>query len=88
MIEVGKFEERRIHKTPHGGTYSIARFYDGKTNTYLPQAYVDCNTYSYVFRNLKQNTGYQVCVRSFVFDNGTYDFVKHGTIPGFLLKGK
>ena len=48
--------------------------YDGKTDTYFPQAYVDCNTYSYVFRNLKQNTGYQVCVRSFVFDNGTYDF--------------
>ena len=53
--------------------------YDGKTDTYLPQAYVDCNTYSYVFRNLKQNTGYQVCVRSFVFDNGTYDFGQYST---------
>ena len=53
--------------------------YDGKTNTYLPQAYVDCNTYSYVLRNLKQNTGYQVCVRSFVFDNGTYDFGQYST---------
>lgn len=53
--------------------------YDCKTNTYFPQAYVDCNTYSYVFRNLKQNTGYQVCVRSFVFDNGTYDFGQYST---------
>ena len=32
MIEPKKFQERVIHKTPHGGTYSIASFYDGKTN--------------------------------------------------------
>ena len=79
MIEVGKFEERRIHKTPHGGTYSIARFYDGKTNMPCDKESADVVTVTEY--NDKDED---------IYNTRLYrgDGVKHGTIPGFLLKGK
>lgn len=79
MIEVGKFEERRIHKTPHGGTYSIARFYDGKTNMPCDKESADVVTITEY--NDKDED---------IYNTRLYrgDGVKHGTIPGFLLKEK
>ncbi len=77
MIEAGKFEERKIHKTPHGGTYSIARFYDGKTN--MPCDKVSADVVIITEYNNKDHE---------IYNSRLYrdDAVKHKTIPGFMLK--
>lgn len=53
--------------------YEISLF-DDKTNTYYPKAYVDGDNYYCVLRSLNKNTRYKICVRSYVFQNGSYAF--------------
>ena len=79
MIEVGKFEERRILTTLllHGAW--TASFYDGKTNMPCDKESADVVTITEY--NDKDED---------IYNTRLYrgDGVKHGTIPGFLLKGK
>lgn len=79
MIEPKKFQERVIHKTPHGGTYSIASFYDGKTN--MPCEREVSNVWIITEYNDKDEV---------IHSNRMYrgDGIKYSSIPGFLLKRK
>lgn len=77
MIEAGKFGRRKIHKTPHGGTYSIARFHDGKTNLPCDEESADIVTIT------EYNDKDQV-----IYSTRWYkgDAIKYPTIPSFLRK--
>ena len=41
MIEPREFEIKKIGKTPHGGTYHIATFFDSHTGELLPKEKAD-----------------------------------------------